>query len=204
MAKQARKLGLETPFDFSTKGAAKRAPGTPACAWPGCADAGEFNAPKSPRDLAEHVWLCAEHIREHNKAWNYFDGMTDAEVEAAVRHDTVWQRPTWKLGENKDTGKRNTKGFANARFRDSFGLFDDDGDHTPHEAHRTFAPGSPEAKAFATLDLAPPLTIDDLKARYKQLVKRHHPDANAGAKEAEEKFKEIATAYQVILKYLEG
>ncbi|HEY9163891.1 MAG TPA: J domain-containing protein [Magnetovibrio sp.] len=200
MASPTRKHGLETPFDFRSKSAkSKHARG---CAWPGCADSGEFHAPKSPRDLAEHVWLCAEHIREHNKTWNYFDGMTDAEVEAAVRDDTVWQRPTWKLGSKPsvNTAKR----FANARFRDDFGLFDDHGDHTPDTKQRTFAPGTPEAKAFATLDLDIPVTLEALKARYKQLVKRHHPDANAGAKAAEEKFKEIVSAYQVVLKHLEG
>ncbi len=198
MASRVRKQGLETPFDFSTK----RAKGANPCTWPGCADDGEFKAPKSPRDLAENIWLCAEHLREHNKTWNYFEGMSDEEVEAAVRHDTVWQRETWKLGTNR--AKTASKGFANARFGDAFGLFDDEGDHTPHAAHRTFAPGSPEAKAFAAMDLAPPVTIDEVKTRYKKLVKRHHPDANAGAKEAEEKFKEIATAYQVIVKHLEG
>ena len=198
MVSQTRKQGLETPFDFRSK----RAKGTRTCTWPGCADEGAFNAPKSPRDLAEHVWLCAEHIRQHNKAWNYFEGMTDKEVEDAVRYDTVWQRPTWKLGANP--GSKATKGFANARFGDAFGLFDDEGDHTPHAAHRTFAPGSPEAKAFATLDLAPPVTINEVKARYKKLVKRHHPDANNGAKAAEEKFKEIATSYQIVVKHLEG
>ena len=199
MVSQARKQGLKTPFDFSTKRDKK----APSCVWPGCADTGEFSAPKSPRDLADQVWLCAEHIREHNKAWNFFEGMNDAEVEAAVRHDTVWQRQTWKLGAAKP-GTKGPKTFANARFGDAFGLFDDDGDHTPEFASRTFAPGTPEAKAFATLDLNPPVTIDDVKARYKKLVKRFHPDANNGSKEAEEKFKEIAVAYQIVVKHLEG
>lgn len=202
MAGQARKQGLETPFNFSTKRGKKAHAHAPKCVWPGCTDTGEFNAPKSPRDLAEQVWLCAEHIREHNKTWNYFEGMTDAEVEASVRSDTVWQRQTWKLGAKP--GAKTRGGFSGARFRDNFSLFDDDGDHTPHPAERAIPPNSPVAKAFATLDLAPPITLDQLKTRYKQLVKRHHPDANNGAKEAEEKFKQIATAYQVVVKYLEG
>lgn len=200
MATQPRKHGLNTPFDFAKKTAKK----TPSCDHPACELDGEFRAAKSPRDATQHIWLCAEHIREHNKKWNYFDGMSDEEVEASVRNDTVWQRPTWKLGENKHTGKPGRKGFANARFGDAFGLFDDDGDHTPHASERTFAPGSPEAKAFATLDLAPPITITDVKARYKQLVKRHHPDANNGDKGAEERFKEISAAYHLVVKHLEG
>jgi hypothetical protein len=198
MVNPTRKHGLKTPFDF----APKRAKSAPLCAWPGCTDTGEFHAPKSPRELTEHVWLCAEHIRDHNKRWNYFEGMTDAEVEAAVRHDTVWQRQTWKLGANP--GIKAKRAFANARFRDNFGLFDEDGDHTPHAAERPIPSSSPVAKAFALLDLSHPTTFDQAKARYKQLVKRYHPDANNGAKEAEEKFKEVATAYQVVVKFLEG
>lgn len=198
MARQARKQGLKTPFDFTVKGAEAQQ----TCAWPNCPEHGEFRTAKSPRDMSEHIWLCAAHIREHNKAWNYFDGLSDEEVEAMVRNDTVWQRPTWKLGTN--TARKATKGFADARFKDHFGLFDDDGDHTPHESHRTFAPNSPEGKAYATLDLSPSATLDEVKARYKKLVKRHHPDANAGAKEAEEKFKEISFAYQVIVKHLQA
>ena len=49
------------------------------------------------------------------------------------------------------------------------------------------------------LDLTPPVTVAILKARYKELVKRHHPDANGGDKSAEEKFKEINEAYQTVL-----
>lgn len=198
MARQARKQGLETPFDFRTK--ADKA--EPTCAWPGCTDKGELKAPKSPRDMSAYIWFCADHLREHNKTWNYFEGMTDKEVEEAVRYDTVWQRPTWKLGVNR--GKGAAKGFTNPRFSDAFGVLDEEAEPAPHHVHRTFAPNSPEAQAFATMDLSPPVTIDEVKACYKKLVKRHHPDANAGAKEAEEKFKEVATAYQVIIKHLEG
>ena len=203
-ARKHGKQGLNTPFDFT---APKRGEAEKPCAWPNCTAHGEFRTAKSPREMSEHIWLCAEHIREHNKAWNFFEGLSDDEVEAMVRNDTVWQRPTWKLGTN--TARKATKGFADARFSDHFGLFDDEGDHAPHGAyggthgaHRHFAPDSDEAKAYATLDLAPPVNLDEVKARYKQLVKRYHPDANAGAKEAEEKFKEISFAYQVIVKHL--
>ena len=52
---------------------------------------------------------------------------------------------------------------------------------------------------MATLDLTPPVTIVDLKARYKQLVKRYHPDANGGDKASEEKFKDISEAYRIVM-----
>ncbi len=48
------------------------------------------------------------------------------------------------------------------------------------------------------MDLTPPVTEDRLKARYKELVKRHHPDANGGDKEAEERLKLINQAYSTL------
>lgn len=39
---------------------------------------------------------------------------------------------------------------------------------------------------------------DDVKKAYRQLAKRHHPDANPNNKGAEEKFKEISEAYYVL------
>jgi molecular chaperone DnaJ len=41
-------------------------------------------------------------------------------------------------------------------------------------------------------------TPDELKAAYKNLAKKHHPDLNPGDKRAEERFKEISEAYAVL------
>ena len=60
-------------------------------------------------------------------------------------------------------------------------------------------PGSPEAHSLALFDLKPPVSIADIKDRYKALVKRHHPDANGGDKGAEEKFKQVSQAYQILM-----
>ena len=53
-------------------------------------------------------------------------------------------------------------------------------------------------QALAVFDIEPPLTVVRLKARYKVLVKLHHPDANGGDKAAEEKLKIINQAYATL------
>jgi len=46
--------------------------------------------------------------------------------------------------------------------------------------------------------LTGPVTLHEVKARYKELVKRHHPDTNGGDKEAEERLKLINQAYTTL------
>jgi molecular chaperone DnaJ len=39
---------------------------------------------------------------------------------------------------------------------------------------------------------------DDIRQAYRKLARQHHPDANPDAPEAEERFKEIQHAYEVL------
>ena len=53
-----------------------------------------------------------------------------------------------------------------------------------------------------TLGLDWPVSMDVLKTRYKELAKRHHPDANGGDRAAEERLKSINLAYAAVRHYL--
>jgi hypothetical protein len=157
------------------------------CDEPGCAGEGLFRAPRSRDRLGDtehYLWLCLDHVRAYNAAWNYYAGMNETEIEAEVRRDTVWQRPTWPLGWR----------IALNRLRDPLDVMRDG-----HEAERARKrPLSDEEKALVVFDLEPPFTLIELKRRYKILVKLHHPDANGGDKEAEERLKVITQAYALI------
>jgi len=189
-------------FKTSMFSAAPQAcPNTRFCQWPGCGDIGEHRAPHSREQLSKHRWFCLDHVRQYNRSWNYYDGMSDEEVETDVRRDTTWNRPSWPLGTEKNF-RRNGEGIH----IDDYGAFGDPGDATapddefnePHFSSRP-KPGTPEALALALFDLHPPVSLSDIKVRYKALVKRHHPDANGGDKGAEEKFKQVSQAYQTLM-----
>lgn len=160
------------------------------CDWPGCEEMAEHRAPRSRRELNRFWWFCLDHVRQYNASWNYYAGMTEQEIEADVRFDTVWQRPSWRMGASNGTFA-----FGSVDIDDSFALFGRAGE----VKHR---PATPEEQALVVLDLQPPVTIAVVKARYKELVKRHHPDANGGAKASEERFKDISAAYRIVLKSL--
>src|ERR1044071_7400446 len=76
------------------------------CDHPGCENGGDFRAPRSRLELQSYRWFCLDHVRAYNLAWNYYAGMSETEVEAEIRRDTVWQRPSWKLGERHGPGPR--------------------------------------------------------------------------------------------------
>lgn len=177
-------------------------PSVRPCAWPECTHEGLHRAPKSRDRLNEYDWYCLDHIRQRNKSWNYFAGLSEQEVEAQVRHDTVWNRPTWKMG---GIGPR-AFDAARRRFSDAFGGFDETSDpRGDSRTHHDAPPKTPPSRmrALAVLDLDDPVTMPDLKKRYIALVKRHHPDTNNGDKRSEEKFKQIVEAYHVLRKSLD-
>jgi hypothetical protein len=165
--------------------------GVRPCDQPGCDRAGEFRAPKSRDALHDYYWFCLDHVRAYNAAWDYYAGLDPQEIEQLVRADTTWQRPTWPLG--RISGGRGR--FQAERVSDPFGVFGDDVWQRPSEPAMA---SSPEQAAMRVMNLKMPLTLETLKARYKELCKLHHPDANGGDKAAEERFKQISQAYKTL------
>ena len=51
---------------------------------------------------------------------------------------------------------------------------------------------------YEVLGVAKTATADEIKSAYRKLAMKYHPDRNPGNKEAEEKFKEAAEAYDVL------
>jgi DnaJ-domain-containing protein 1 len=160
------------------------------CEAPGCRLHGEYRAPRARDRLNEYRWFCLEHVRDYNKRWDYFAGLDAAQIEQHIRADTIWRRPVWPLGGRS----------GGPRFHDPLGLSDDAGlgERPPARVDGSEQLTPAERSAIEVLELSWPLTQADVKSRYKELVKLHHPDANGGAREAEEKLKKINAAYSTL------
>jgi len=165
-------------------------PAARACDHPGCVAQGEYRAPKSRDHLNEYFWFCLDHVRAYNASWDFYKGMSEDQIEDEIRRSTTWQRQTWPLG-----AKTGNKRFTFS-VHDPLGMFDFETEDMRKARTR---PPSPEEEALVVLGLTEMPSVATLKACYKKLVKKHHPDANGGDKEAEEAFKRINQAYKTLL-----
>ena len=161
---------------------------------PGCPNTGEYRAPKSRTTLTDYWWFCLDHVRAYNAVLGFLQRhVARARSRRQLRADTAWQRPTWPLGRLGGSAAA----FDEAVLRDPLGAF------AAGRVDRSTAP-PPEAapsalrEPLSALGLNWPVTLDVVKTRYKELAKRHHPDANGGDRAAEERLKTINLAYAAV------
>lgn len=185
---------------------ARREPQAPRCDHPGCREPAPHRAPKG-RDRENEYWrFCLDHARAYNQSYNFFSGMSDEDLRAFEQDAKVGHRPTWSMGRNgpasAETRSRSARGARAGRrgwagefaFEDAFGVFGEDAsgraDPSPRRELKKV-----ERRSLEAMNLGAGARGDEIKARYKELVKRLHPDANGGDRSTEDKLREIIQAY---------
>ena len=170
-------------------------PDAPCCDWKGCGNVATHRAPKGRLRENEYWRFCLDHVREYNHSYNYFAGMSQDAVAKYQKDSITGHRPTWKMG----TGQRGEELGSNPN--DPFNMFREfatgpSWQRKPEPQGRTVH--NAERKALHELGLEPGAERGEIKARFKMLVKRHHPDANGGDRASEDKLREIIQAYNYL------
>jgi DnaJ-domain-containing protein 1 len=159
-----------------------------SCDMPGCPGLGDHKAPKD-RSLSDYYWFCFDHVQEYNKAWDFFSGMSPADIEKHIVDSMTGDRPTRRYdtmaGRAEDLRQ---KAWQTYNFTES----------EPPKQKTAPAVNTPEFEALAIMGLEPPVTLENIKAKYKQLAKKYHPDHNRTDPAAEELLKKINMAYTVL------
>ena len=159
---------------------------TKYCEWKGCNNKGIHRAPKNREYLREFRWFCPEHVREYNNKWNYFSGLSQIEIEKELKADFSWHLPTWPMSDNINKND----------IQDDFGFL-----NSAKNINKTNnLEKSKEIKALRKLGLTLDSSLQDIKRRYKILVKKHHPDTNTNKKKSNNILIEINEAYKILLK----
>ena len=158
------------------------------CEWENCNESGKFKAPLERDNSKDYRWLCEEHIKSFNKNWNYFDGMSQAEIENFLKSDLTWHRPTQKFGSSDNFFNI----LWNNALSDKFNLFNENkifnclnGKHLNEK----------DKDAFKIMGLEFNTDWPSVQKKFKTLVKKFHPDRNSGNKQFEDKLKKITLAY---------
>lgn len=174
-------------FHGRVEGAADR------CAMAGCRQAGEYRAPLTAPDFdgpGEWRWLCLDHVRAHNAAYNYFAGMSPDEIQAAQSPTAGWDRATRAFaGAGADPGPawadfRDPLDAISARFRPG------------RDRPRTARFSGEERHALGVLGLGDDVDLHAVRRRYSELVRRFHPDRNGGDRSHERQLGEVLAAWQ--------
>jgi len=158
------------------------------CDWNNCNNIGEYKAPVEKDNTKKYRLLCLEHIKEFNKNWNYFENMNDTEIIEFIKADMTWHKPTqnfsaqdnffkilWNNALKEDLSKN---GVSKNRVKQTLFNFSDK-----------------DLKAFEILSLDISTNWENIRSKFKKLVKKFHPDMNSGNKKFEEKLKVITLAY---------
>ena len=157
------------------------------CEWDNCKETGKFKAPAEKDNSKNFKWLCEIHIKLFNRNWNYFDGMSQNEIENFLKSDLTWHRPTQKFAS--------TDNFFNIAWNnalnDKFRIFKEEG-HIHINGKKLF---EKDKDAFIIMGLEFNADWTTIQKKFKTLVKKFHPDKNAGSKRYEDKLKKITLAY---------
>ncbi len=192
-------------FDMSVSSAKKRNPrgrrgmsgasetSNRVCHMEGCEEAGKYRAPKAPDVLDDYLWFCKDHVREYNLKWNFFDGTTEAELNAQMSKDKVWERQTKPLGDPEQ------RAWARLGVEDPHQILGANATQNPGKGNTNQRRLPPtERRAVEILEVQDNVTKAEVRKAYKALIKVLHPDMNGGDRSQEEQLQEVVWAWEQI------
>jgi hypothetical protein len=168
---------------------------TRPCSIKGCEADASCRVPTT-REATEYAWVCQKHAREHNEKWDYFKGMSDDDIARFQEASLTGHRPTWPMGKRAAGVRGDNGATGNYHVEDGFAVFGDGEPEKPRRPERVLT--GMQRVAFDTMGLETWATVDEIKAKYKELVKRFHPDAHGGDRATEERLKQVIKAYSVL------
>ena len=144
------------------------------------------------------------HAGEYNRNWDYFAGMSEAEVRKVQEARLTGDRPTWEFKASRfsrEAASFSAKAGTGQGYSDPFGMFGAAKARATAEAEasdRFRRMGKLERKALAELDLQDTADSTGIRTRYLELVKRCHPDTNGGDRSTEAKLQRVLKAYKTL------
>ena len=170
----------------------------PKCQWDGCEKSGTHRAPVGRDAEGLYLLFCLEHVKDYNKGYNYATDLSNPNIARYQKEATTGKRQTWGtvVSEPTEAPMPSTARSGSAKALNA----------RKTASQRQANPHAPqmrklkvlEARAFETLGLLPGATPQQIRSRYKEKLKMHHPDANEGSRASEEALRASIEAHKIL------
>ncbi len=157
------------------------------CDWENCKNVGSYKAPIEKDNSRNYRLLCLEHIKIFNKSWNYFENMSNEEIEYFIKSDLTWH----KLTKSFSSSENFFNILWNNALSDKFNIFNKEDSFTIQKKKLS----EKDKDAFRRMDLEFSADWNTIQKKVKTLVKKFHPDKHGGNRQYEDKLKKITLAY---------
>ncbi len=198
-----RAMTSDSKIFVSLKSTKKRAvkpaePVGPKCQWDGCDKVAPHRAPVGGAADGLYLSFCLEHVKEYNKGYNYSTALSSPEVARYQKEAAAGSRATTgtafteaKEAPLPSTSRSGSAKSINARKSAAQRLLE-------KRAFQARKLKVLEAKAFETLGLSEDATPEEIRTRYKERLKMHHPDANQGNRNSEDMLRASIEAHKIL------
>ncbi|MBA1349900.1 J domain-containing protein [Rhizobium sp. WYCCWR 11146] len=182
----------------SKKSAPLREPYQSKCQWDGCESGGANRAPVGRDAEGLYLVFCPQHAREYNKGYNFASNLSDPVTARYQREAANGSRKTWgtRLDQATEMPLPSTVRSGTAKALNARKIA------ARHQATKADLQRRKlkvlEAKAFETLGLSQDATPEEIRQRYKLMLKMHHPDANRGDRNSEDELRAAIDAHKIL------
>lgn len=188
-------VGLKS---VKSKPVAESNPAGPKCQWDGCDKNGTHRAPVGRGAEGLYMLFCLEHVKEYNKGYSFTTPPASADVARYQKEAKDGRRATLgvEIEQPKEIPIPSTARSGSAKvFNARKTAAQRQAEKADYQQRKLKVL---EARAFEVLDLSPDATPQEIRSRYKERLKMHHPDANEGNRGAEEQLRASIEAHKIL------
>lgn len=170
----------------------------PKCQWDGCEKTATNRAPVGSSAEGLYLSFCLEHVKVYNKGYSFTTAPSDADVARYQKEATSGGRAT--IGTRVSAATEIPMPFTvRSGSAKALNARKSAAQQQAQKAERqTRKLKVLEAKAFETLGLSQDATPEEIKSRYKERLKMHHPDANQGNRTSEDELRASIEAHKIL------
>jgi hypothetical protein len=181
------------------------------CEHKGCDDIGVCKAPKPFAARTIHVpgqrvtesddshWFCQRHAAEYNQSYDFFEGMTEAEITDFQASAGFGHKPTWRFGGGPVGGMKSGATFNPKNWRGARDwLYNGHGGGDATKEGRMRDRTRLQIRALDELNLPHNAGATAIRERYGVLVKQFHPDSNGGDRSMEYRLAIVIRAFKAL------